>query len=554
MPESDNQNSSWNRHEPQPFGAEEPGFADIDEPECEDLRDSELDSQEFNNASQEFDFSLKFEDYAPVWMQKVKALYDTDPAWTLASTFGAIAIILTITLLFAMPNHQPLDAAAELEDPVILGNLPDPNPIDSRVEFLPDDSLLLVELETDPLYVSFGNLQNPFSGIASREEKPTPLKLPDFNFPTESPSLVLNVQKMRILEREILDPNIDAQFLVEAKPDAREMQSQLDPADRFLFDRNWKLFDLARADLETPQVIRPTLYHERFPDGNSGRQHLQVGQERPFDRSQLDHLTRATAPQQEANLNLEIRKQFPKSKSVNHLLTYSILVKNEGTSSAFDVSVEETLSPLASLVDFSPRGEVIENHLYWKIAQLAPNEEREFQVKVFLDQTGNVKTNSNIKLASNVTASTEISALNLDVQIKGPETVSEGDIFAMDFVITNQGTRTQKEVSLDLDLPEGLEHQQGRRLTLNIDELQSNQSRTFHARVKATKKGAVTSQATLIAQGLSLGEAALEQNVVARKIERKPTPAKQAAPSTPTQACPCQPAPPVAYPVFYFVP
>ena len=545
IPESDNHNSSWNRREPQPFEAEELGPNELDNSETEIPRESEWDSSEF-------DLSLKFEDYAPLWLQKVKSLFDKDPEWSLTSTVGAIAIILTVILLLAMPDNRPMDVVAdELAEPVILGSLPDSKPIDSRIEFVLPDSLLLVDFETEPLYVLFGNEHKPFSGIAAREETPTRPKFPDFNLtPEPASSLVLNVQKIRVIEREILDPNIDAQFLVEAKPASGELQSQLDPADRFLFDQNWKLIDLARADLQAPQVIRPALYHERFPGGK----YLQVGQEQPFDRSQLDHLTRATAPQREAQLNLEIRKQFPESGTVNNLLTYSILVKNGGTSPAYDVLVDETLSPLASLVDFSPRGEVKENHLHWKIVRLDPDEERELRVKVFLNQTGSVKTNSNIKLASNVSASTEISALNLDVQIKGPEIVVEGDIFPIDFVITNQGDRDQKEVSLDLDLPEGLEHQQGRRLTLKIAQLAPHQSRTFRARVKATKAGVVASQAVLFAQGLSLGEAALKQKVVVRKVEPKPTPAKQAVPATnfkSTQACPCQP---VALPVFYLVP
>ena len=561
MPESNDQNSSWNRREPQSFETEDSGTGQWEDSGTESPREWD---------ASDFDLSLRFEDYAPLWMQKVKSFFGKDPEWSLASSVGAIAIILTVLLLLAMPDHRPMDVAADFAKPVILGSLPDSKPIDSRIEFVPPDSFLLVDFETEPLYVSFGNKHRPFSGIAAREEKPTRLELPDFNLaPEPASSLVLNVQKIRIIEREMLDPNIDAQFLVEAKSDSVELHSQLEPADRFLFDQNWKLIDLARVDLIEPQIIRPTLYHERYPGGQPSRQHLQVGQEQPFERSRLDHLTRVTAPQQEAKLNLDIRKQFPESGTANQLLTYSILVKNSGTSPAYDVHVDETLSPLASLVDFSPRGEVKENHLHWKISRLDPNEERELRVKVFLNQTGNVKTNSKIKLVSNVAASTQITALNLDVQIKGPETVTEGDIFGIDFVITNQGERNQKEVSLDLDLPAGLEHQQGRQLTLKIDQLDSKQSRTFRARVKATKTGAVSSQAILMAEGLALGEAALDQKVVKRKTERKPTPAKQVtpapnstpapsaqspsaqSPSAPAQSCPCQP---ITLPVFYFVP
>ncbi|MFK7778060.1 MAG: hypothetical protein QM501_08070 [Gimesia sp.] len=556
MPESDDHNSSWNRREPQPLEAEEAWPNDLDDSETEIPDESEWDASKF-------DLGFKFEDYAPIWVQNVKAFYNKDPEWSLTSTIGAIAIILTVSLLLAMPDNKPMDVVAELAEPVILGSLPDSKPIDSRIEIAPSDSYLLVDFETEPLYVSFGKLQNSFSGMIVQEEKRIRLDLPDFKTPEFNPSaeprpaLVLDVQKIRVIEREMLDPNIDLQFLVETKSNSIEMQSQLNPSDRFLFDQNWKLIDLARADQQRPQIIRPTLYHERFPHGK----HLQVGQEEHFDRSQLDHLTRVTTAQQESRINLEIRKQFPESGTVNQLLTYSIIVKNGGTSPAYDVLIDETLSPLVSLVDFSPRGEVKENHLHWKIARLDPEEERELSVKVYLNQTGNVKTHSNIKLASNVAASTEIYALNLNVQIKGPETVIEGNTFPIDIVITNQGKQDQAGINLNLDLPEGLEHEQGRRLTLKIDQLNANQSRTLRARVKSIKPGVVISQVILMAGGHSLGEAALEQTIQKRKYDAAPSPvpSKQKVPdakftplqSVPTQLCPCQP---VALPVFYLIP
>lgn len=560
MPESDKQNSSWKRREPQAFEAEETEFNDLEDSTFESLDDPEWDASDFK-------LTLEFEDYAPLWVQKVKSFFERDPEWSLASTVGAIAIILTLILLLAMPADEPMDVVAELADPVILGDLPDTKPIDSRIEFAPTDSFLLVDFETEPLYVSLGEIQDSFSRaiVQQPEEKPIRLEFPEMNStPERSPLLVLDVQKIRVIERELLDPDIDAQFLVETKSESTEMQSQLNPADLVLFDQDWKLIDLARADLQAPQIIRPTLYHERFPGG----EHLQVGEERPADRDQLDRLTRATAPDQESHLNLEIRKQFPESGTVNNLLTYSILVKNGGNSPAYDVLVEETLSPLASLVDFSPRGEVKENHLHWKIAQLDPDEERALLVKVYLNQTGSVKTNSQIKLASNVTASTEISALNLDVQIKGPDTAIEGDTFPIDIEVTNRGERDQTEINLDLDLPEGLEHSEGRRLTLKIDQLNASQTRTFRARVKGIKPGIVKSQAVVLAAGQSLGEAAIEQTILERQFESAPPPkpSKQADPaaefySTPTQTIPVPTAPaqfcpcrPIAPPVFYLVP
>lgn len=582
MPESDEHNSSLNRRKPasSEFESEHTWRSELEDSETAPPIESEWDANELDDELEDFDLSFKFEDFAPLWLQKVKSFFSSDPEWSIASTVGALAIILTVLLLLALPEDNVKRVADSIvaPEPALVTSVPESEPIDSRIEIEPSAALPVVEIGTEPLFVSFGDLQDSFSGIVVREERPVrlevPLNLPEFNLtpePASAPSLVMNVQNIRIIEREIRDPAIDDLFVVESRSALPEMQSQIEPAERFLFDQSWKLIDLARAAADTQPTIRPTLYHERFPGG----EHLQVGQEQPVDRNQLDRLTRTTAPQPEERVNVEIKKQIPQTGTAQNLLTYSILVKNRGTSPAYDIHVDEALSPLASLVDFSPPAEVKQNHLHWKIARLDPDEERELQVKVFLNREGSVKTTSNIKLASNVASATDISAARLDLQIKGPEVLTAGETFPLVIVVSNQGEQNQQEVSLNLDLPEGLSHQQGRQLTFKLDQLAAGQSRTLRARIKATKSGRFTSQAVLMAAGNSLGEAVLAQNIVEKKMEDAPRPPQRTAPAStpkskqptspavpaatakpaataPVQVCPCQP---VYYgPVFYLIP
>ncbi|QDT96324.1 DUF11 domain-containing protein [Gimesia aquarii] len=560
MPESDDQNSSWNRHEPlAPESETDEGWpTDLEGTLSEEGIEPESGLNASNAELEEFDFSLKFEDYAPVWLQKLRSFFSSDPEWSFASAVGCVAIILTVILLLAMPEDKVKQVADHITAPEAeIAKLPDSEPIDSRIDVEVPSPYAWVEVGSEPLYVSFGEFQKPISEVVVLEERAeTPFKLPEFNKNPETakaPAIVMDVQKIRIIEREILDPAIDESFVLKSQPSPVEMESRLDPAELLLFDQNWKLFDLVRAETRTQQTIRPTLYRERFPGG----EHLQVGQEQPLDRSQLDRLTRVTAPQQSDQLNIEIRKRIPQNGTVQNLLTYSLLVKNQGTSPAYNVQIDEELSPATSLVDVSPSAEVKQNHLYWNIARLDPDEERELKIKVFLDQEGNAKTNSIIRLASKVTASTDISAPRLAVQMTGPDVVTEGEIFPLDFIVSNQGRHDQREVALNLDLPEGLEHAEGQRLTLKIDQLAARESRTLRARVKATKSGLVTSQATLAAQGISHEQTSLKQKIVERKTESQPmnsqqTPAQSKTPlksTAPPQFCPCQPVylPPVIY-------
>lgn len=563
MPKSNKDNSSWNRRESLSADSElEQEFqTKIESNSTEEQDQSEFDSNSSDYDLEEYDFSLKLEDYAPAWFLKLRSLFGTDPEWLLASTFGVIAIILTLTLLIALPNEDDESLSTEIVAPEAAAENEISQslfePFDSRIVIEAPDPWAFVEVGTDSLLVSFGELQNSISGVVTREENSTqpdrPLKRPEFKSfpePMPEPKIVMNIQKIRVIEREILDPNIDQNFFVKAKPVPLESHNQIDPNERTLFDQNWKLIDLVRDETQRQRKIRPTLYHERIPGGK----HLQVGQERPFDRSKLDRLTRVTAPKQKDRLNLEIRKSIPQNGTAQNLLTYSILIKNQGTSPAYNVQVNETLAPKVSLVDVSPPAEVQQKNLQWKIARLDPDEERELQVKVFLNQEGRVKTNSKIRLASKVSTSTEIAAPKLTVEMKGPEVVTKGEVFPLDFIVSNQGKHTQHDFNLNLDLPKGFEHDQGRQLTLKIDQLAPRESRTFRARVKATQSGVLKSQAMLAAQGISFDPVELKQKVIEQKTNRAPTPTQRQAPMQsrePVQFCPC---PPVYAPVLYLVP
>ncbi len=580
MSQPENRNSKWNRREKITSDAEADAV-DGEEHELVDVEQTnEADwySQEIDEDADEYDLSLKFEDFAPAWLQKAKGLYDSNPEWSMASAIGVVALTLTTLLFLSMPpsHEEPVVEVPEAEIPLILEptvtyqNFED-EPIDSRVEVDPELMLPVEIVETDALLVSFGNLPEAIVEHRIPEEPQPQLTLPDFNFtpepPAAAPELAMQVQKIQIIEREMLDPSIDDLFVVEANPTAVTQPQQLEPGDRLLFDESWQRIDLVRADQQSEPAIRPTLYHERFPGG----EHVQVGREQPQERSELDHLTRVTAPNNQEQLEIEIRKQSPREGTSQKLLTYSILVKNGGSTPAFDVQVEETISPTASLVDLSPAAEVKQNRVTWKLAQLAAGEERELIVKVYPHQEGQIQTSSAIRLASNVTSATEITAPQLALEIDGPEAVTAGEVFAMDFVVTNQGERPQADVSLNLDLPEGLTHEQGRQLTFKIAQLSGNESRRLRARVKAVKTGPVTSQAALVLQGRPLEESSLIQQINA-PLPKPAVPQKQpaqAAPKTvpdaapapapvkqqaaPAQVCPCQP--PVYYlPVPYLMP
>ncbi|WP_232103780.1 DUF11 domain-containing protein [Gimesia algae] len=571
MPPADDQNSDLSHRAFSDAASEENGREVSEEINTEQSSESDWYSAEIEDDAVEYDLSLKFEDYAPVWLIKFKALFGSAPEWSVASTLGAIAIILTVLLLLAMPADEPSDieVAEEFTPAPLEVEYAEPvedNLIDSRIAVEIPDADGFVLAETDPLYVSFGELPQHIAATPARDEfmlpREQPIVLPDFELPPEpstaEPELTLDVQRIRIIEREMRDPGMDEPFVVEAVITAGDQVSRLEPGDRFLFDESWTLVNLERTQAQSQATIRPTLYHERI----TGNEHLQVGQEQPRAPDLREPVR--PDPEQQEELHVEIRKTIPQQGTAADTLTYSIIVKNRGRTTAFDLDVNETLSPAASLVDLTPPAEVNRNQLRWKIARLEPEEERELQVKVYLADEGSVETSSLVKLVSNVATTTEISAPSLELKLKGPDVVAEGEVFPLEIQVSNRGRQAQNGVDLHLDLPEGLMHEQGRQLSFPLAQLAANETRTLQARVRAVKAGKVTSQATLSSDQLSLDEMMLVQNVIPKPATQKqpvapkqpetkatkPTASAPAItpnpPATPGQSCPCQ------VPVYYY--
>ncbi|MCA9004310.1 MAG: DUF11 domain-containing protein [Planctomycetaceae bacterium] len=551
MPPTDDQNSDLNRRAHNSAAYEETEHEESEEISTVNSSESDWYSEEIEDDAVEYDLSLKFEDYAPAWLIKVKALFGHAPEWSVSYSLGATAIVLTILLLLAMPADEPAEVefVEEFTPPpveVVSVVREEEDLIDSRisVELPLIDGIVLAE--TDPLYVSFGELPQHIADTTPHEEflppRERPIVLPDFELPPEpaaaEPELTLNVQHIRIIEREMLDPGIDELFLVEAVVTAGDMVSRLEPGDRFLFDEKWTLVNLERTLAQSQEMIRPTLYHERVTENK----HLQVGQEQLLEPDLRDSVRPDPGRQEE--LHVEIRKTIPQQGIAANTLAYSIIVKNQGTTPAFDVDVNETLSPAASLVDLTPPAEVRQNQLSWKIDRLEPQEERELQVKVYLAEEGSVETNSLVKLVSHVATTTEIFAPSLELKIKGPDVIAEGEVFPLEIQVSNRGRQDQNSVNLNLDLPEGLMHEQGRQLSFHMDQLAANETRTLQARVRAVKAGKMTSQASLSSDSLPLEETVLVQNVVPKPVTPKQPDTKATKPATPAPTVP--PNPPVA--------
>ena len=203
MPPADDHNSDLNRRAPAETAPGANGREEPDEISTANSSESDWYSEEIEDDAVEYDLSLKFEDYAPAWLIKLKTLSGRAPEWSISYSLGATAIVLTILLLLAMPADEP----SEVE--FVEEFTPAPVEVMSAVREEDDliDSRISVELplidgialaETEPLYVSFGELPQHIAATPARDEfmlpREQPSVLPDLELPPEPAAASANVK------------------------------------------------------------------------------------------------------------------------------------------------------------------------------------------------------------------------------------------------------------------------------------------------------------------------------------------------------------------------
>ena len=242
------------------------------------------------------------------------------------------------------------------------------------------------------------------------------------------------------------------------------------------------------------------------------------------DRSRTDSGTAGdTADRRMSKMmrpQLSIQKRAPDTATVGVSHEYTIVVSNEGDSTAYDVIVDDELGNGAKLDNSRPTADFdrVSGKLSWTIDELDPRTKQEIVVRITPTGEGTLDGIATVRFKAQVKSATVITAPKLKLEVTGPNEVKVGDEVQLRYVISNNGSGNASKVILRSVLPPGLKHSEGGDLEYEIENLRAGDREEIDLTVIAAEPGRIRAVSEVTASGVSADKATTDIEIVGSQL------------------------------------
>ncbi|MCA9011236.1 MAG: hypothetical protein KDB01_15905 [Planctomycetaceae bacterium] len=217
---------------------------------------------------------------------------------------------------------------------------------------------------------------------------------------------------------------------------------------------------------------------------------------------------------------LSIQKRAPERATVGVPHEYTIVVSNEGDSSAYDVIVDDELGDAAKLEYSKPSAEFdrASGKLSWKIQELAPRENQQILVRITPTGEGTLDGVATVRFKAQVKSATVITAPKITLEVTGPPEVKVGDEVQLQYTVRNSGTGDASNVILRSVLPPGLKHSEGGDLEYEIEHLRAGDQEKIDLTVIAAEPGSLRANSEVTVSGVSADRTTTAIDIVGAQL------------------------------------
>ncbi len=167
-----------------------------------------------------------------------------------------------------------------------------------------------------------------------------------------------------------------------------------------------------------------------------------------------------------------------------------LVVKNTGGIPAQDVTVEAAFPASARLLPtITPAPQPVGDRLRWSLGEIAPSQSKLIEVHMVPTGRGDLKASAVVHFTSAAATAFRVQEPLLEVVLKGPKEVQVGDPASQIIQVSNPGTGTARNVEIRALIPEGLEHPQGKQLSMSIGSLNPGETRMVRLALAAAAGG-----------------------------------------------------------------
>ncbi len=208
-----------------------------------------------------------------------------------------------------------------------------------------------------------------------------------------------------------------------------------------------------------------------------------------------------SAPKGLQQPRLTIEKIAPKRALLGQPLVYSVVVKNAGSAEAHQVTVEDRIPKGTTLEGTSPRAEMVDKRLIWKLGTLKPDEQKKISIKVIPHEQGPIGSVAKVNFVAEITAEIEVTAPQILVSVESPSQVRLGDKLHLVFKVRNAGRADAENIVIRNVIPEGLRHPAGADLEYALGKLASQETQEIKLDLIATKNGSCVNKMVITGDG-----------------------------------------------------
>ena len=166
-----------------------------------------------------------------------------------------------------------------------------------------------------------------------------------------------------------------------------------------------------------------------------------------------------------------------------------LTVKNSGEANASDVVVDVFFPRTVRLTAASPKPVAADASVVWEFPSLDAGEEREIHITMIPSQRGELIANANVRFSAAATTTLAVEEPMLKLVMQGPKEVMMGEPASHVVTVSNPGTGVAHNVTLEVTIPEGLEHPKGKRLKMDLGSVNPGEQRSVRLSLTAVTGG-----------------------------------------------------------------
>ncbi len=221
------------------------------------------------------------------------------------------------------------------------------------------------------------------------------------------------------------------------------------------------------------------------------------------------------------NPSMEIQKRAPSEVQVGIPATFTVLVRNVGNATAFDVNVVDAVPKGARLLRTSPQAQQNgPNGLTWKLGEMAAGAEQMITIELVPESEGEIGSVASVNFAAQASVRTISTQPKLLVKQLLEPLVLGGDSVKIMIDVSNVGTGTARGVRLEEDVPQNMRHASGAKvLELSVGDLAPGESQKFSIELTAVTAGKVVNILRAIAENSIANESASPIEVISPKLQ-----------------------------------